>query len=73
MNLSKYRAGEGQGSLYSAVPWGSQTVGHDWVTEQQRTELKPRTPPSSWLLLSNSLWCYLTVNYTSRSKIKYTL
>ena len=25
--------GEGQGSLAGCSPWGSQRVGHDWVTE----------------------------------------
>ena len=32
--------GEGQGGLVCYSPWGSQRVGHDWVTEQKRTELQ---------------------------------
>ena len=28
--------GEGQGGLACCSPWGSQRVGHDWVTEQDR-------------------------------------
>ena len=35
--------GEGQGSLLCCSPWGSQRVGHDWMTEQ---------------VTILSLWCY---------------
>ena len=33
--------GEGQGSLVCRSPWGSQRVGHDLATEQERISTSP--------------------------------
>ena len=43
--------GEGQGSLASCSPWGSQRVRHNWAAEQQQQPLeKLRLTDNKWLL-----------------------
>ena len=41
---------EGQGSLASCSPWGSQRVRHNWAAEQQQPLEKLRLTDNKWLL-----------------------
>ena len=45
--------GEGQGSLASYSPWGSQRAGHDWATEQQLLHAYFASDQSWWLMQPN--------------------
>ena len=41
MNLGKlWEDGEGQGGLVCCRPWGHKKSGHDWLTEQQQTQIE---------------------------------
>ena len=61
--------GEGQGSLASCSPWGSQKVGHDWATELNsclyiilfKVEISfLKIVQGSWLMMTETIHCLHT-------------